>query len=59
MHGSISKAQRFVNENVDTEVPRHGKIILGMHGHIQGRSRRSFDARWSSDHLHLKKIEKA
>jgi hypothetical protein len=35
------------------------KIILGMHGCIQGRSRWSVDATRSSDHLHFKKIKKA
>jgi hypothetical protein len=31
MHGSILKAQRVVDNNNDTEGPRHGCKIFGMH----------------------------
>jgi hypothetical protein len=57
--GSISKAQRVVDDNTNTKGPRHGQGILGMHRRIQGRFRQSFDARRSSDRLHFKEIEKA
>jgi hypothetical protein len=53
MNESISKAQGFVDDT-NTEIPRHGQGILGMHKHIQGRFRWCFDARWSSDRLHFK-----
>jgi hypothetical protein len=59
MHGSISKAQGVVDDNIDTKIPRHGQGILGMHRRIQGRFRQSIDARRSSDRLHLKEIKKA
>jgi hypothetical protein len=59
MCGIISKYQGVVEYNADTKGPQHGKIILGMHRRIQGRFRRSFDARKLSDHLHFKEIEKA
>jgi hypothetical protein len=59
MHGRISKSQGVVDNNVDTESPRHGQGFLGMHRHIQGGFRQSIDARRSSDRLHLKEIKKA
>jgi hypothetical protein len=59
MRGSISKAQRVVDDNTNTEIPQHGQGVIGMKEHIQGRFRQSFDARRSSDHLHFKEIEKA
>jgi hypothetical protein len=59
MHGSISKAQGFVDENTDTKTPQHGQGIIGMNICIQGRFRQSIDARRSNDRLHLKEIKKA
>jgi hypothetical protein len=59
MCGSISRTQGFIDDNVNTESPRHGHGIIGMHERIQGRFRRSFDVRQSSDRLHLKEIKKA
>jgi hypothetical protein len=59
MHRSISRAQGAIDDNSDTKIPRHGQGIPGMHKCIQGRFRWSFDARWLSDHLHFKEIEKA
>jgi hypothetical protein len=55
----ISKAQGFVDNNIDTESPQHGQGFLGMHRHIHGGFRQSIDARLSSDRLHLKEIKKA
>jgi hypothetical protein len=59
MCGSISKAQGVVDDNSDTEIPRHGQGFLSIHRCIQGRFRWSLDARRSSDRLHLQEIKKA
>jgi len=59
MHRTISKAQGVVDKNVNTEILQHGQGIIGMHQCIQGRLRRSFDARRSIDRLDLKEIKKA
>jgi hypothetical protein len=59
VHRSILKVHWDVEDNVDTRSPRHGKGFPGMHIRIQGRFRRSIDARRSSDRLHLKEIKKA
>jgi hypothetical protein len=59
MRGIISKAQGDVDDSTNTKIPRHGKGLLGMHIHIQGRLRQSLDARLSGDLLHLKEVKKA
>jgi hypothetical protein len=59
MHGSISKAQGVIDDNPILKVPDMDKEFLVCTTCIQGRFRWSFDARWSSDRLHFKEIEKA
>jgi hypothetical protein len=59
MYRSISNAQGVVDDSVNTKIPQHGQGNIGMHGFIQGSSRRIVDAIRSSDLIHFKEIEKS